>query len=137
MDNTQPRVYPLDAGWMVEYFELITDLGEWAAAANPVGSLQQWRFSGRYDEGWAAWLTVTFEMEPILDTCMRYELHIDAAPSPLKLFVNGRRMGEVVHFPLVLDVTDFVAYEDNRLAIRVGYDAVGQFGRVLLLGILC
>lgn len=137
MTSTQQKVYALDTGWMVEYFELITDLGEWAAEANPITALADWQFSGRYDEHWAAWLTADFTLEPILETCMRYELRIDAAPAPIKLFVNGRRMGEIAAFPFALDVTDYVTYEDNRLAIRVGYEAVGQFGRVYLVGTPC
>lgn len=133
----QPRVYALDSAWTVEYFELHHEIGEWAASANPIPSLRGWRFSGRYDDQWGAWLTTRFSLEPILETCMRYELRIADAPNPVIVFVNGRRMGRLTDFPIAIDITDFITYEDNLLGISVAYDTPGQFGIVEVVGIPC
>jgi len=135
--GAQPRVYDLDSTWMVEYFELHHEIGEWAASANPIPSLRAWRFSGRYDDQWAAWLTTRFDLEPIGETCMRYELRIAAAPNPVIVFVNGRRLGRLTDFPIAIDITDFVTYEDNLIGISVAYDTPGQFGSVEIVGIPC
>ncbi|MCS7070603.1 MAG: hypothetical protein NZM00_03800 [Anaerolinea sp.] len=136
-NTPQSTVYDLDVTWMVEYFELHHEIGEWAASANPVPSLRAWRFSGRYDDQWAAWLTTRFDLPPILDTCMRYELRIEAAPNPVIVFVNGRRLGKLTTFPIAIDITDFVTYEDNQIGISVGCDTPGQFGTVAIVGIPC
>jgi hypothetical protein len=56
---------------------------------------------------------------------------------PIVVFVNGRRLGRLSEFPLAIDITDFVTYEDNQIGISVGCDTPGQFGAVTIVGLPC
>jgi hypothetical protein len=130
----------LNTGWTVEYFELDPDLYEFAPDPDPVASLADWRCSERYDDRWAAMLRRTFDLEPT-ETCVTYRLRIERAPGRVVLFINGRRLGEVMAYPFEFDVTDYVALEQNQIALRVacaecdGYQ--GFFGAVYLRAIPC
>jgi hypothetical protein len=133
-----PPPISLNDGWTVEYFEKEPDLYELAAAGIPVPSLRAFTCSGRLDGTWMAWLTRTFDVPPILEVCLRYDLHIRAAPGVILLYVNGRRLGEVDGArPFVFDVTDFITLEDNQVALRVDCAQGGAFGDVFLKPELC
>lgn len=128
-----PAPISLDDGWTVEYFEREPDLYEFAASGQPVPSLRAFSYSGRVDDSWLAWLTRTFDVPPILDVCLRFDLHITAAPGDIVLYMNGQRLGEVEgREPFVLDVTDFITLEDNQIALRVDCAQGGAFGEVVL-----
>jgi hypothetical protein len=128
-----PPPISLDDGWAVEYFEKDPDMYEFAAAGYAVPSLRNFACSGRVDGGWMAWLTRTFDVPPILDVCLRFDLHITAAPGAIVLYVNGRRLGEVDGTrPFIFDVTDFITLEDNLIGLRVDCGVSGAFGDVFL-----
>lgn len=128
---TTAATISLDDNWLCEYFETDPDLFEFAASGQRVSSLREWVCSGRYDESWAAWLQRRFDL-PSTDFCVRYTLHIDAAPNGTVLYLNGRRMGTIDSTqPFSFDVTDYVTLEDNRIAFRAGCEG-GRFGSVFL-----
>lgn len=79
-----------------------------------------------------------FDLEPMLDQCVRYELHWAAAPEGAQVFINGWQVGVVraAGQPLVSDVTDFVSLEDNLILIRLGRKK-GEFGALWLLPTPC
>ena len=80
-----------------------------------------------------AWLTRTFDVPPILDVCLRFDLHIRAAPGVIVLYINGRRLGKVVGSqPFVFDVTDYTTLEDNLIGLRLDCGSTGAFGDVFL-----
>jgi hypothetical protein len=128
-----PPPIPLDGGWTVEYFEKDPDLYEFQAAGDSVPSLRRFACSRRVDGGWMAWLTRTFDVPPILDVCLRFDLHIASAPGTVVLYINGRRMGEVDgRRPFVFDVTDYITLEDNLIGLRVDCGQPGAFGDMFL-----
>ena len=130
--NSFPLI-SLDDGWTVEYFEKEPDLYEFAASGIPVPSLRAFTCGGRVDEGWNAWLTRTFDVPPILDVCLRFDLHLTSAPGPVVLVINGRRVGVVDGSrPFTCDVTDMITLEDNEIAFGVDCAAGGRFGDVYL-----
>ena len=126
-----PPAINLDDGWTVEYFEQNPEPHELASVGQFVPSLRRFVPGRRYGAGWTAWLTRTFDVPPMLDVCLRFDLHISAAPSTIMLYLNGRRMGEVDgRQPFVFDVTDFITLEDNQIALRVDCASEGVFGAV-------
>ncbi|HYO87092.1 MAG TPA: hypothetical protein VER79_00500 [Candidatus Limnocylindrales bacterium] len=128
-----PPPISLDEGWTVEYFERDPSLYEFAALGQPVPSLRAFSCSRRVDEGWLVLLTRTFDVPPILDVCLRFDLHMEAAPGPVVVYMNGRRLGEIDgDHPFVCDVTDFITLEDNLIALRVDCAQGGAFRDVLL-----
>jgi hypothetical protein len=130
-------VISLDRDWLCEYFEHEPDVYELASSALAVPSLAGWTCSGRYDGGWAAYLQHTFFLEPT-DFCVSYFLQIESAPGNIVLFVNGRRLGQFDGSrPFSFDITDYVALEENSLALRVDCGGRGRFGRVYLQPVPC
>lgn len=132
----------LDSGWRAEYFELEPDVYEFADVDGlPVPSLQRWRCEQRYTEGWAAYLQRSFDLDPIENECLRFELVIERAPAHLVLYLNGRRLGEIDGRTLFrFDITDYVTLEDNRIGLRVtcaDCAARGCFGRVSVIAVPC
>jgi hypothetical protein len=128
-----PPPVDLNAGWTVEYFERDPSLYEFAAAGQPVPSLRDFACSQRVDDGWLAWVTRSFDVPPILDVCLRFDLHLTAAPGTVILTLNGRRLGEIDGSrPFVFDVTDYITLEDNRIGLRVDCAERGHFGDVFL-----
>jgi hypothetical protein len=125
----------LNTEWTCEYFEIEPDLYEFQENKHTVARLADWQFTPRYPEGWAAWLEKRFTLTP-LDECVRYELRIESVPHGAQLSVNGRQLG-VVTAPSTLDITDYVALEDNRLAFRVESGTTGAFGALRLVAVPC
>jgi hypothetical protein len=126
----------LGGGWQCEYLELDPSLYEWMEP-QLVPSLFDWSFDKRRPEGWVAWLTRTFDLPPMDDDpCLNFVLTIKAAPYPVELDLNGRSFG-VIDAPCELDITDFVALDDNRIAFRVPPDAQGRFGDVRVRAVPC
>jgi len=77
-----------------------------------------------------------FDLEPIGEVCLRFILHIDAAPDETTVQMNGWAVGVVqAGQPLVADVTDYVTLEDNGLVLTVHYN--GTFGDVWLARVPC
>jgi hypothetical protein len=125
----------LDTLWSCDYIEVEPDLYEFQDYATQVPSLPDWRFSGRYPEGWAAWLERRFDLQPT-DMCVRYTLRIEATPDGAALSVNGRQFG-VIDAPCSVDVTDYVTLDENRIAFRVLSGANGAFGALRLTAVPC
>jgi hypothetical protein len=127
----------LDKDWLCEYYEREPDVYEFASSGFHVPSLSAWICSPRYDGGWAAYLQHTFYLEPT-DFCVSYILHIDYAPGNIVLFVNGRRLGAFDGSrPFSFDITDYVALEDNSIALGVDCSERGHFGAVYLQPVPC
>jgi hypothetical protein len=77
-----------------------------------------------------------FELEPIGEVCLRFFLHIEAAPNDTTVTMNGWDVGKVSSGqPMVADVTDFVTLEDNVLLLIVNQK--GRFGEVWLARVPC
>lgn len=77
-----------------------------------------------------------FDLEPIGEVCLRFFLHIEAAPDDTTVTMNGWDVGRVQAGQLlVADVTDFVTLEDNALLLNVNQQ--GRFGEVWLARVLC
>ncbi len=61
-----------------------------------------------------------FDLEPIGDICVRYVLHVDAAPENTTVFVNGWHVGMTeAGKTFAADVTDYVTLEGNILLLKV------------------
>lgn len=131
---TQHLEISLDENWLCNYFEHEPTLFEFMESGD-IPSLMAWTFDARMVEGWSAYLHRTFDL-PLQDECINYILHIDRLPASAHLYLNGRDFGDLTA-PLTIDVTDFIALEDNRIAFRVSCDAVGGFGRVRLIAVPC
>jgi len=81
-------------------------------------------------------LTQRFDLEPIGDVCVRFWLHIDAAPEATLVKMNGQAVGMVQsEKPFTTDVTDYVTLEDNVLLLEVKQG--GRFGEVWLERVPC
>jgi len=78
----------------------------------------------------------TFDLEPIGEVCLRFFLHIEAAPDETAVTMNGWNVGKVsAGQPLMADVTDFVTLEDNVLLLVVHQK--GKFGDVWVARVPC
>ncbi|CAG1770764.1 hypothetical protein BAC2_01259 [uncultured bacterium] len=127
----------LDRDWQCAYFEREPNVRELASPGTPVPSLPDWSCSRRYGSPWAAYLQHTFHLEPT-DECVSYILHIESAPGTVVLYVNGRRLGEFDgSLPFSFDITDYVALEDNSMALRVECAESGRFGKLHLQPLPC
>jgi len=130
---------PLNDGWLCTYFETESAPYEFATD-DTVVTLTQWSFDKRRAEGWMAWLQRSFRLDPT-DFCVRYLLLIDSAPQKASIYVNDQHVADYNigddDPPFELNVTYYVALEDNTIAFRVSCDAMGQFARVRLQAIPC
>ncbi len=124
----------LDSEWLLDYFEDIPTLYEFMETFR-LPSLAKWTFDKTRPVNWLAWLQHHFDL-PLRGVCVSYWLRIDSAPSTARLYINGRNFGEF-STPLSLDVTDYVALEDNRIEFRVPCDARGSFSDIRLTAIPC
>jgi hypothetical protein len=77
-----------------------------------------------------------FDLEPIGEVCLRFYLHIEAAPDDTTVTMNGWDVGKVSAGQLlVVDVNDFVTLEDNVLLLKVNQK--GRFGDIWLERVPC
>lgn len=61
-----------------------------------------------------------FDLEPIGDVCLRFELHLTIAPRDTQVYVNGWHLGTFqVGQPFQADVTDYVSLEDNFVLLKI------------------
>lgn len=125
------------SNWTCDYFEDGTASLYEFMNPEPVPSLATWAFDKRRTEGWLAWLQKKFDL-PVMNNieCMNYELEIDYVPYGAVLILNGRDFG-AVQTPFRMDVTDFIALEDNRIAFRVASGTQGAFQGVRLVAVPC
>lgn len=124
-----PPAINLDDGWTVEYFEQNPEPHELASVGQFVPSLRRFVPGRRYGAGWDGMADANVRRR--CWTCLRFDLHISAAPGTIMLYLNGRRMGEVDGLTVaVFDVTDFITLEDNQIALRVDCASEGVFGVV-------
>jgi hypothetical protein len=103
-----------------------------AQSINAVPRLPQWRAHATHD----ASLTRDFELEAV-DFCVSYWLVLDSAPDGTRVSVNGNELGRAGTEGFRVDVTDWVALEDNHLRFQVEAGAEGAFEGVRLQGIPC
>jgi len=124
------------SNWTVDYFEDDTASLYEFMATDPLSSLANWTFDRRRTEGWLAWLQKKFDL-PVMNNiaCMNYLLEIDEVPYGAVLVINGREFG-AVQTPFQMDVTDFIALEDNRIAFRVAKTS-GSFQGIQLVAVPC
>ncbi len=124
------------SNWTVDYFEDDTASLYEFMATDPLSSLANWTFDRRRTEGWLAWLQKKFDL-PVMNNiaCMNYLLEIDEVPYGAVLVINGREFG-AVQTPFQMDVTDFIALEDNRIAFRVAKTS-GSFQGIRLVAVPC
>jgi hypothetical protein len=130
---------PLETGWQVNYFEGDADVPGLYEFANSihVPDLSDWQCAGRFEIRRLAWLQRGFDLEPITDVCLRYQLHVERAPAGTRIYVNMTLVGEFQTEPLQIDVTDYVMLEDNRIGLRVNCGAAGTFSGVVLRAVPC
>jgi hypothetical protein len=77
-----------------------------------------------------------FDLEPIGDVCLRFLLHVDAAPEATAVYVNGWHGGTLQKGQsLNADVTDYVTLDGNVLLLKV--TKPGRFGDVYLQPVPC
>lgn len=126
----------LISNWTVDYFEADTASLYEFMSSDSVPSLANWAFDRRRTEGWLAWLQKKFDL-PVMNNveCMNYVLEIDYVPYGAALVINGREFG-AVQTPFRMDVTDFIALEDNRIAFRVA-NTEGAFQGIRLVAVPC
>ncbi|MFN8378139.1 MAG: hypothetical protein U0452_05660 [Anaerolineae bacterium] len=126
--NDIPLPVSLNAGWTVHYDEPREIVYAFAELDAWLPFLSAFVCKGRM-----AWLSRTFDVPPILDQCLRFDLHITAAPGRVVLTVNGQmRVAVDGTRPFVFDVTDFITLEDNILTLQVDCAGAGSFGDVFL-----
>jgi hypothetical protein len=78
----------------------------------------------------------TFDLEPITDVCVRYVLHVEAAPEGTTVFINGWHVGTAqAGKALVSDVTDYVTLEGNVLLLKISKK--GELRRLWLQAVPC
>ena len=112
--ETDWRFYPTD-DTDPAYGSSQTDESSWGI----LDSLTKWPrdLLSRYE---TLHLQKTFDLEPITDVCVRYRLHIDAAPEHSAVYINGWHVGTVqAGKALLSDVTDYVTLEDNLILLKV------------------
>ncbi len=67
------------------------------------------------------YLTRRFWLEP-LDMCVGYWLHIENVPAGATLYLNDQRVCSIENSdPHVIDVTDFVWLEWNKIMVEISY----------------
>lgn len=121
-----PPPINLNDGWMAEY--------PGHDFAQPVPSLRDFTCA----DGVPVRLTRTFDVPPMLDVCLRFDLRISAAPAATSLIINGRPLGEIARAaPFVLDVTDVIMLEDNLIALHTNCASPGAFGDISLNAEAC
>ena len=69
------------------------------------------------------------------DFCVRYLLHLEAAPKNTQVYVNGWQVGTTGGESFRANVTDQVALDDNLIELTVCQP--GTFGRVYLQAVPC
>jgi hypothetical protein len=135
MDNSTQ--ISLDNDWLCQYFERETDGKRSAASGIPVPSLAAWTRGDPCQTGGVAYLQRGVYLEPT-DLCVSYILHIDSAPGKVVLYVNGRRLGHLDGTrPFHFDITDYMALEENAIALSVVCAAPGSFGAIYLQQVPC
>jgi hypothetical protein len=127
----------LITNWTVDYFEDGAATLYEFMNTELVESLAVWAFDKRRSEGWLAWLQKSFDL-PVMNhiACLNYVLEIDQMPYGAALVINGREFG-MVRAPFSMDVTDFIALEDNRIAFRVPPNTAGSFQGIRLVAVPC
>ena len=64
----------------------------------------------------------TFDLEPITDVCVRYQLHLEHAPSDTEIYINGWYAGTtVLGQSFEIDVTDNVSLDDNLILLKLSH----------------
>lgn len=118
-----PPPIDLNGGWMAGY------AGD--ESGQPVPSLRDFVCTAASGP---ARLTRSFDVPPMLDVCLRFDLHITAAPAATALSINGYPLGAVGRaMPFILDVTDVITLEDNLITLHVNCPQEGgAFGAVFL-----
>jgi hypothetical protein len=77
-----------------------------------------------------------FDLEPIGEVCLRFYLHVDAAPGGTAVSMNGHEVGTVqAGQSFAADVTDDLTLENNLLLLKVSQR--GVFASVWLERIPC
>ena len=71
------------------------------------------------------------------DFCVRYILHIEAAPSGFTFGFNGQTISYEGNKPFVVDVTNVVKLEGNIITFELPADTEGKFGAVYLEPVPC
>lgn len=75
----------------------------------------------------------TFDLQ-LTEVCVRYWLHMDAAPGGISVVINGYAVGSTVESqPFAVDVTDAVRLEDNTIILR----GASLPGRIRLQAVPC
>ena len=96
---------------------------------------EDWQFDSQADDH-VVTARQMFWLEPV-DFCVRYFLHVDAEPQVVGVVLNGHDIEVVPQVgTLVLDVTDYVALEENTIALRVARQG-GAFGGIRLQAVAC
>jgi hypothetical protein len=108
----------------------------WFMATLPAIPLDEgWRFEAQAD-GLAATARRTFWLEPA-GFCVRYFLHIEAARQVVAVVINDHDIRVVPQDNgIIVDVTDYVALEENTIALRVAKQG-GTFGGIRLQAVRC
>jgi hypothetical protein len=132
---TRLAFIPLETDWQIHFIftgedsisdksPIKTNLSEWEPLAS---------------QNTAVWLKRDFDLA-LLDECARYLLHIDALPGAISVVLGDKPVGDGQSAPLVFDVTEYVALEDNTLWLRLSLatiEAGNALGPVWLEAVPC
>lgn len=69
------------------------------------------------------------------DVCVRYLLHLEAAPEHTEVSINGWQVGTTHGASFSANVTDQVSLGDNVIVLKAR--RTGAFGRVYLQAVAC
>jgi hypothetical protein len=112
---------PLNTNWQIDGVHPLPNLSDWSQYFAKNENIKLRRM---------------FDLEPIGDVCLRFFLHIDAAPDDTTIKMNAWEVGKVENGQVfIADVTDFVTLEDNVLLLSVTRS--GKFGSMWLERVPC
>ena len=116
----------IDANWTCEI----------DGALKPVTSLSVCDLDGLRGDGEDIRLRHIFVLNPT-DYCVNYLLQFDSLPDDTAIYINGERLTVDPTEGNGIDITAYVALDDNELVLHVGAGAVGRIEGVRLQPVAC
>ncbi len=113
---------PLNLNWQMNGADRFSTLADWTQHS--------------FAQGETVELRQVFDLEPIGEVCLRFFLHIEAAPDDTTVKMNAWDVGMIQDGQsLIADITDYVTLDDNVLLLTVCQN--GIFGEVRLERVPC
>lgn len=118
-------MHPLDTHWQCASSDRFDDASPLVTLSAFSSDPQQVRFLQR-----------VFDLE-VTDACVGYVLHAAQLPAGSQLSINGQVIALDSAAPHRIDVTMYVALEDNELRIQVPPGAAGSISGLVLEAVPC